>query len=224
MNHWLPWLSDTSPLPGLLVQQLFHAVGWLALLTWCSVAFVPVQDRRWRWLVCSVSWAVLLFVCDEILSGLGLAFQTPSLLTLCLCVAAAWRDIRGTPTRLFYTTRPAEVSPMVWVCITAIGWLLVLDAFGQLPVALYPLGFSPTLVWLAWLACMLWLLIAYLLVAEEWHVQAAGCWLLASAVFVFTRAPSGNAWDAWLDPWLWLFANAKLARMAWLQRSRNNHS
>jgi hypothetical protein len=27
------WLSDTSPLPGQQVQQLFHAVGWLALQT-----------------------------------------------------------------------------------------------------------------------------------------------------------------------------------------------
>ena len=50
MNDWLPWLSNTSPLPALAVQQLFHAVGWLALLSWASVSFVPVQDRRWRWL------------------------------------------------------------------------------------------------------------------------------------------------------------------------------
>jgi len=224
MNHWLPWLSDASPLPDLQVQWLFHALAWLALLTWCSVAFVPVQDRRWRWLVCSVSWAALLFVWDAVLSGLGLAFQTPSLVTLCVCVAAAWRDMRGTPTRLFYTTRPAKVSAVLWACIAGTGWLLVLDAFGQLPVAIYPLGFSQTIVWLAWLVCMLWLLSAYMLDAEDWHVQAAGCWLLASCVFVFTRAPSGNAWDAWLDPWLWLFANAQLARMAWRQRSRNNHS
>ena len=100
----------------------------------------------------------------------------------------------------------------------------MLDAFGQLPVALYPLGFSQSIVWFAWLTGMLWLVIAYLLDAEDWHVQAAGCWLLASGLFVFTRAPSGNAWDAWLDPLLWLFAHAKLARMAWLQRMRNNHS
>ena len=31
MNDWLPWLSNTSPLPTLAVQQLFHAANWLAL-------------------------------------------------------------------------------------------------------------------------------------------------------------------------------------------------
>ena len=109
MNDWLPWLSNTSPLPALAVQQLFHAAGWLALLSWASVSFVPVQDRRWRWLVCTVFWTVMMLSWDGLLSGLGLAFQTPGLLTLCLCVSAAWRDTRSSPSRLFYTTRPTPV-------------------------------------------------------------------------------------------------------------------
>ena len=28
--------------------------------------------------------------------------------------------------------------------------------------------------------------------------------LIAMGIFVITRLPSGNAWDAMLDPWLWL--------------------
>ena len=71
---------------------------------------------------------------------------------------------------------------------------------------------------------MLWLFMAYWLDAAEWHVQACGCWLLATGLFVFTRAPDGNAWVAWLDPWLWLFAHVKLLRLWWHQRSRSNHS
>lgn len=224
MNDWLPWLSNTSPLPSLQTQQLFHAVGWLALLSWTSVSFVPVQDRRWRWLVCTAFWTVMLLCWDGLLSALGLVFQTPGVLTLCLCVLAAWRDSRSTPARLFYTTRPAPVSALVWITLAALGWLLLLDNFGQLPLDIYPMGFSVGIVWFAWALAMLWLFVAYWLDAAEWHVQAAGCWLLATGLFVFTRAPDGNAWDAWLDPWLWLFAHAKLLRLWRLQRMRSNHS
>ncbi|MSQ66537.1 MAG: hypothetical protein EXR37_09535 [Limnohabitans sp.] len=224
MNTWLPWLSATSLLPALPVQQLFHTFGWLALLSWYSVAFVPVQDRRWRWLVCSLFWGLLMLCWGGLLSALGLAFQSPGLLTLCLCLLAAWRDMRSTPHRLFYATRPAEAGAWLWLIITLTGWLLLLDAFGQLPADLYPSGFSLGIVWFAWSTAMLWLLLAYWLDAEEWQVQAAGCWLLATGLFVFTRAPSGNAWDAWLDPWLWLFAHAKLLRLWWFQRMRSSHS
>lgn len=224
MNDWLPWLSNTSPLPTLAVQQLFHAANWLALLSWASVSFVPVQDRRWRWLVCTAFWTLMMLCWDGLLSGLGLAFQTPGLLTLCLCLSAAWRDTRSTPARLFYTTRPAPVSALVWVLLAAIGWLLLTDNFGLLPLDIYPIGFSPGIVWFAWSLAMLWLFLAYWLDTAEWHVQAAGCWLLATGLFVFTRAPDGNAWNAWLDPWLWLFAHAKLLQLWWHQRSRSNHS
>jgi hypothetical protein len=141
-----------------------------------------------------------------------------------LCVASAWRDIRQLPRRLIYSTPPPGVSAWLWLVLSLTGWLLLLDMFGQLPWDLYPMGFENSVVWLGWLFAMLWLVMAYLLGNEEWQTEAAGCWLLATGLFLLSRAPSGNVWDAWLDPWLWLWANAQLVRSWWHQRSRSNHS
>jgi len=211
-------------LPALEVQQICHATVWLVLLCWCSVAFLPVQDRRWRWMVCGMFWTLVMVSWSWPLSALGLAFQTPSLLTLCLCLGVAWRDIRQLPERLIYSNPPAKVSVWIWLILSLTGWLLVLDSFGQLPWDLYPLGFEHNILWLGWSMAMLWLLIAYLLGNADWQAQAAGCWLLATGLFVLTHGPSGNAWDAWLDPWLWLYAQAKLINVWRFQRSLINHS
>ena len=47
LTGWLP----ATVVPELAIQQVFHATSWLALLSWCTVAFIPVSDKRWRWLV-----------------------------------------------------------------------------------------------------------------------------------------------------------------------------
>lgn len=224
MNLGLSWLLPATLVPALSVQQVFHAAAWLALLSWCSVGFLPVQDKRWRWLVSSVFWMLLMAVWSWPLSALGMAFQTPALLTLCLCLASAWHSLRGIPVRLFYTARPVPVSIWLWLTVLAVGWLLLLDTLGLLQFSLYVAGFEPSLPWLGWLLAMAWLFLAYWFDLPAWHVQAAGCWLLATGLFVFTRAPSGNVWDAWIDPWLWLWAHAQLARSWWHQRSRSSHS
>jgi hypothetical protein len=43
------------------------------------------------------------------------------------------------------------------------------------------------------------------------------------ALFVLTRLPTGNVWDALLDPWLWLALQA-LAIRAGLQRWRGQRA
>ena len=47
MNAW-HGLSPLSLLPPLALQQLFHAVIWLAVLSWLGVQCLPSYDRRWR--------------------------------------------------------------------------------------------------------------------------------------------------------------------------------
>jgi len=50
--------------------------------------------------------------------------------------------------------------------------------------------------------------------------------LLLAAVFALTRLPSGNLWDALLDPWLWLALHGVLLRQLWLwwrQRQGKGH-
>lgn len=218
------WGIALTLLPQLQVQQVFHAAGWLAVLSWLSVALIPLFDKQWRWLMSSMCWLAVLLLWPSPLSGLGLAFQTPSLLTLCLCVNAAWMDIKGRSSRIFYTT-PAEQTPgWIWLLPVALGWMLLLDAFGQMPWDIYSLGFGHTLIWLAWGLMGMWMACVYLFALADWQKQLISCWLVATALFVLTHAPSGNVWDAWSDPGLWLFAHTKLVQFLWFHRTRINHS
>ena len=223
MNAW-HGLNPLSLLPPLALQQLFHAVIWLAVLSWLGVQCLPSYDRRWRWVMCSAAALLVLLVWQSVLPALGMVFQTPSLMTLCACLAVAWSDIKGPSVRLLGNHTDTRLSPWLWFAVVLVGWCLLLDAFGMLPWDIYSLGFDHQLLWLAWWLSGLWITIAYLLSLPDWHAKAATCWLLATGLFVATHAPSGNVWDAWLDPGLWLFAHYQWITYGWLQRTRSNHS
>ena len=217
-------LNASLLLPPLALQQLFHAVIWLAVLSWLGVQCLPSYDRRWRWVMCSAAALLVLLVWQSELPALGMVFQTPSLMTLCACLAVAWSDIKGPSARLFGNHTDTRLSPWLWFAVVLVGWCLLLDAFGMLPWDIYSLGFDHQLLWSAWWLSGFWITIAYLLSLPDWHARAATCWLLATGLFVATHAPSGNVWDAWLDPGLWLFAHYQWITYGWLQRTRSNHS
>jgi hypothetical protein len=145
-------------------------------------------------------------------------------MTMCLCLSSAWQQLRSHPSRLFYSARPVPVSQGLWLVVAAAGGLLLLDTFGGLSVSVYAFGFDAALAWTGWLCALIWLMLAYWFDLPVWHVQVAGSWLVATGLFVFTRAPSGNVWDAWLDPWLWLLAMTKITTYWWRQRMRSSHS
>ena len=220
----LDGLNASLLLPPLAVQQFFHAVIWLAVLSWLGVQCLPSYDRRWRWVICSTAALLVLLVWQSVLPVLGMVFQTPSLMTLCACLAVAWSDIKGPSVRLFGNHTDTRLSPWLWFAVVLVGWCLLFDAFGMLPWDIYSLGFDHQLLWSAWWLSGFWITIAYLLSLPDWHAKAATCWLLATGLFVATHAPSGNVWDAWLDPGLWLFAHYQWITYGWLQRTRSNHS
>ena len=222
MNTWL-WLNPNPLLPHLGMQQFFHALIWLAVLSWSGVICLPSYDRRWRWLICSTAALLVLWVWQAVLPVLGMVFQTPSLMTLCACLVAAWGDIRGPSVKLFSHT-DTRIGPWSWLGLVMIGWCLCLDAFGLLPWDVYSLGFDARLQWWGWGLAGLWMVAAYLTRLPDGHAKAATCWLVATGLYVATHAPSGNAWDAWLDPGLWLYAHYQWVKTGWFQRTRINHS
>ncbi|MFN6061532.1 MAG: hypothetical protein ACK422_14645 [Burkholderiales bacterium] len=224
MNTWLGLVNHSALLPSLAMQQFFHAVIWLAVLSWLGVQCLPSYDRRWRWVMCSIAALLVLLMWQSVLPSLGLVFQTPSLMTLCACLAVAWGDIKGPSSRLFGSHDQARLSPGLWLVVVLVGWCLSLDAFGWLPWDVYSMGFEPRLLWLAWGVLGLWMATAYLLPLPDGHAKAATCCLLATGLFVVTQAPSGNVWDAWLDPGLWLFAHYQWIRHGGFHRTRINHS
>jgi hypothetical protein len=96
----------------------------------------------------------------------------------------------------------------------------LLDTLGWGGTFIYAWGFGPVVPVAVLLGC------AAALAWAAWQPQAAHqtrwLWLLAAAMglFVLTRAPSGNAWDAISDPWLWLIASGLCAAQLWRRTQR----
>ena len=179
MNAW-HGLNPLSLLPPLALQQLFHAVIWLAVLSWLGVQCLPSYDRRWRWVMCSAAALLVLLVWQSVLPALGMVFQTPSLMTLCACLAVAWSDIKGPSVRLFGNHTDTRLSPWLWFAVVLVGWCLLLDAFGMLPWDIYSLGFDHQLLWLAWWLSGLWITPSPICCPCPIGMpepRPAGCWL-----------------------------------------------
>ncbi len=154
---------------------------------------------------------------------LGLAFQSPSLLTGWLCGLALWRYgasaawqahlLPQSPGTVLGTAGPWP-RHLCWLAVLAVltGWLLLLDTLALThslwPHSVYAWGFGAPALWL------LLGLVAGLALLR--YTRAAGSLLLLATGFALARLPSGNLWDAVLDPWLWLWLHGALLRQLWL--------
>lgn len=142
---------------------------------------------------------------------LGLACQTPSLVLQSLCgiyLYQQWcmRD-RVVPSGVTETTSWPITLLLIGI---GIGWLLALDTFALLTVQLYPIGFTPYAVLGAlFFACLLQLISArsdHALQRHHYRLLAVVV-LISILVHLITRLPTGNLWDALIDPWLWVLAH-----------------
>lgn len=194
-------------LPGLATQHFFHTVIWSVVLTWLGVSGLSIADRRWRWLVCGVVSVSVLTLFPNSLLALGMVFQTPSLASLIACLAVAWQDLRGPSNRIFRSASEPRMGEGFWLLPMVLGWCLLLDAFGAMPWDLYSMGFDHRMLWFAWWGSGAWMAAGYVLSLPAWHTTVATCGLWVTGLFVLTHAPTGNVWDAWLDPGLWLYAH-----------------
>jgi hypothetical protein len=177
--------------------------GWLAVLV-AAWAWVPGEWGLAYWL--------------------GLAFQIPSVLS---CVLALWVLARAYALR----ARPVPEARgalghgvadgrqdglRAWAAVyvgagVLLGWILLFDTFALLPVPVYAWGFgSAAFLLVCALALLPWVMAG----AGAW--RASGVWQVGVAVALFgvSRWPSGNVWDAVLDPWLWLVLNVYALRTA----------
>lgn len=140
---------------------------------------------------------------------LGLSFQTPSLMSGVVCLVWALSRVRLNPNRVesevIDQNKALKIGSLMGVVL---GWVLLLDTLAYFPTSVYAWGFSSAAV-LAVLvtAALFWLL---------WGGAAAnrmgllGPLLVLSVItlFVLTRLPTGNVWDALIDPWLWVTLQA----------------
>jgi hypothetical protein len=199
-------------LPSLWLMQLWLPLGWAVVLA-ALVVLASVRCTRHR----GVVWGLPLLVALWTLwpgewspaYWLGLAFQAPSAMLVLLSAWLGGGALRGTR----MDAPPPSGAMALVVAAVVLGWALLLDSFAQLPVALYGLGFaSPALAVVA--------LLSLLPLLQAGAATRMSTWLapLALLLFVLLRLPTGNVWDAVLDPWLWLGLQGYLLR-AVLKRS-----
>ena len=203
--------STQSPLlPAPLLFRLYLDLAWGLVLAVLALAFLSHRKAGPRltfWLP-----PVLLLCC--FLPGaaspaywLGLALRAPSGLLALLCVWVLLRHYRP------QTSGPEPLQalrPWTWPLV-ALGWLLLLDTFALLPVSLYAWAYAPAL--LGGLA-LLGLLPALL----QGRYVMSGLWIAVLLLHLLLRLPTGNAWDAVLDPALWIWLQVDALRR-WRQRS-----
>ena len=205
--------------PGLHTQDLARPLLWALTLGgavhWLARGCSP--GVRQAALVLVLLW-VALPGSASLAYWLAQAFQMPSLSSAALALGYLWRVWRGPPrasARL--GARAATACQLMhslrWLAVL-LGWLLLLDLLALLPLPLYGLGFgTPALVVAVSLLLLFWLRWGAEPAARPWLALAAAVLLL----FVLTRWPSGNLWDALLDPLLWLGLQL---RWLWAWRGR----
>ena len=216
----LPFTSGAIT-PEIALQSIGLHVGWALVLGAVSACCLRPFPKMLRLIV------VVLVMLAGLLPGewrpgwwLGLAFQTPSL-TLqgiaLLYLIRMWRLRDVPPVEAIGSVAYARWPNGLLLMASGIGWLYALDTFAAFDMQLYAFGFTPYAV----LASLLLAAVLKLFSQRsgdapnmQRHRDLAAIILGAMAIHVLTRLPTGNAWDALMDPWLWLSAQA-----IWLSRA-----
>lgn len=212
-THFEPWLTQATPLlPSLALVRVARHLSWAVVLLFALLWFTRGWLPRWQWLRRGLALALLGLVLLpdpwSLAFWLGLAFQMPSLSSVLLCGAGLWACWRPTVPGVA-TLSSRRLAPATWrhaaLAGGVLGWLLLLDTFALLPFSLYAWGFAPvTLGVLALLGLMPALLRA--------QYALSGLWLGVLLLHLVLRLPTGNAWDAVLDPALWLWLQVAALR------------
>lgn len=225
--------TDAPALPSAVAMQIGLHLGWSVVLAWLGMAALgrwwsgvsprPQRQRQWQW---QWQWGVALLLAlwawvpgpYSMAYWLGLVFQTPSAVTVLLCAGWLWERPRTAravgvdgvleaPRGQACAARPVLALAALGVLL---GWALLLDSLALLPLQLYAWGFSPAASAGLLLAALLpWVLAGRSSQSGGWRL-----WVVPVAVLVHAlwRLPTGNVFDAVLDPLLWLVLQAWLLR------------
>ena len=214
--------SATPVLPLAAALPLGYALSWgLLLAAVCVFVCVRAMPNAHRMLGLGLAGVIVLSALLPITRGwtayLALAFQTPSWVTLLACMAMAVRHLRldaasqNAPVPTVLTNGLTNVAAWAGVCL---GWALWVDTFNRWPegwdVSLYAWGFGATALWAAVFGVIVWMGWTWRVTRRVSCEQQVVVWALLC--FALTRWPSGNVWDALLDPWMWAACHWRLAR------------
>jgi hypothetical protein len=190
--------TENPVLPSATVMRLALQGAWAIVLGSGVMLAAGKLSRPYRLglALCVMLWTLLPGRAAPAY-WLGLAFQTPSLMSAVICLAWLLNRVRSERPPVFLMTRsPARAIKILTVLGVVLGWVLLLDTLAWLPVSVYAWGFSSAaFAAVAVVASSLWL---------TTRSAASVVPLVVLALFVLSRLPTGNVWDALMDPWLWV--------------------
>lgn len=216
-----PWEVNAAITPSLAVLSVGMRIGWALVLGALSVSVLHMFSITTRRAVAFAIVVMCLIPTEWSPSWwLGLAFQTPSLVLQGLCGLYLYRHSQArlpntvSPTYSTIVSAPASWPLRLLVVAIVAGWLLALDTFAFFDFALYSIGFTPYAV----LASLFFACLLQLISTRSGHSPSTQHYrdlalivLVSTLVHLLWRLPSGNVWDALLDPWLWIMAHGLAA-------------
>lgn len=196
--------TDNPVLPDPAAMRLALSISWAVVLGAGSFWAGARLSLPYRWCLSLLValWALVPGSASPTF-WLGLAFQAPSLMTVALCwlwvYSKAGRRSESDISGLSVQALDLKIALFLGV---ALGWVLLLDTLAWWPVSVYAWGFSSAALGaVAILSVVVW---TGSKPRAPGSRVSAGVVLGVLALFVLTRWPSGNLWDALLDPWLWI--------------------
>lgn len=146
---------------------------------------------------------------------LALAFQTPSLVAFVWAILYSGQSFarlkKGTDYKPMTTL---DLPTWLFAIGVLFGWALVLDTLNLWPSwfnpQLYALGFGVQAFWFVLLisAAVLWSVAK----AKSSLLTTTVAALSVCAIYALLRLPTGNVWDALLDPFVWMALHLQLWR------------
>ena len=196
---------DNPVLPSLAVTRIAFPFAWAVVLGCAALGLAGRWSWPYRWGLCAgvMGWTLLAGVLSPA-HWLGLAFQSPSAMSV--FIGLGW--LAGQGCRARGAAVPVRVLPVVSRVILAgvvLGWVLLLDTLAWWPVSVYAWGFSASAVGVvAGFVVLSWAVSGRTGSSLSLGQPALLLPLCVLLFFVLTRLPTGNVWDALLDPWLWV--------------------
>lgn len=202
-------------LPDLTLQLIYGRLAWGIVLATLLVALWPRRLGLSNFMVAIITAGMIAL---QVLPGpaspaywLGLAFQLPSCLLVGMCCAKLYLAAPG------MALRETVMAPALALLIAGAGTVLYLDAMGLISLGLYYWGFGPNA---APLMAVLLAAVGAAAIARGKARPQAYALLIGMLGFSILRLPTGNIWDALLDPLLWGWALVALVRSRWRRTRR----
>jgi hypothetical protein len=195
--------NQQAVLPTALAQFAGLYVAWALMLVWGVSAMTRRWPLRYRGSVlAAVALLTLVPGPSSPAYWLGLAFQSPSVTSVVLAVG--YLSFTGLARPLHSRVEGRPNSLVACAVGAGLGWVLLLDTLAWWPVSIYAWGFSPVAVAILALTLAIGWAIWGGARTGRWSVLGFAVPALVLALFVLTRWPTGNVWDALIDPWLWV--------------------